>query len=1042
MTPERWQQIDELFHAALAHEPTERAAFLGTACSGDESLRIEVESLLAYHEENQNFIETPAGDVAAAMLGAHQARFESGHLIANYKIVRQLGSGGMGEIYLAIDTRLGRKVALKLLPEIFTTDVARIHRFKIEARAASALNHPNILTVHEINEDAVRFIVTEFVDGQTLRESLIAGPLKTNEALRIAEQIASALAAAQAEGIIHRDIKPENIMLRRDGIVKVLDFGLAKLTHDRFRKPDSASSLLETSGAILMGTTHYMSPEQARGLKVDGRTDIFSLGAVLYEMITGEKAFKGETSSDVIASVLTTDPSFTSILTSGVPELERVVSKALEKDRERRYATVDDMLLDLRKLRQQRELNLEVERARSSDLIWSASDVPVASTVPKEISPITAELTRSQRTVNDLILGPITRHKVSSAVIATVFAAVVIATAFLASNHPPPLTDKDFILIADFVNTTGDPVFDGTLKQALSVQLAQSPFLNIFPEDRIRETLAYMEKPADERLTRDIAREICHRQGLKAVLVGSIASLGNNYVITLEAVAQSDDLIVLEQIEAESKEKVLASLGVVASRLRKKLGESLSSIQRFDVPIEQATTSSLEALKAFAKGNNERSQGRERAALGFYQRAVEIDPNFALAYARIGVAYLNQGEEELARQFFKKAFELRDRISERERFYISEKYHAYLTGDILQAVQELETWRNLYPHDYIAHSNLALQYLVLARYEDAVKEAQEALRLGPTYPTPRLNLVAAYLALGRYAEAEQISNEMAALNPDSINTHFERYIFAFLRGDRPTMAAEIAGSRGKNEESFMLSLAAQTSFYYGQLETGGEETRRSVALHRSQNQKENAAQTQLTLASAQMLFGKCSDAQRTVKPALEISRSKSSLLSAAVVLTECNKLTAAQALLDESLNRFPHDTLVVLMSAPVIRALIEKHRGNQSEAIKQMEMVRAYDFGIVVGSINNFTRGQIYLDLNKGSEAAIEFQTIIDKRGPDLNSPRQSLAYLGLARAAALAGDIVRSRKAYQDFFALWKDADRDLPVLIQAQREYERLNR
>lgn len=605
-------------------------------------------------------------------------------------------------------------------------------------------------------------------------------------------------------------------------------------------------------------------------------------------------------------------------------------------------------------------------------------------------------------------------------------------------NRKPALSDKDTVLLTDFVNTTGDPVFDGTLKQALSVQLAQSPFLHIFPEERVRETLAYMGKPADERVTREIGREICQRQGLKAMLVGSISSIGSHYVITLEAITQTGDSIAREQSEAESKEKVLASLGAAASNLRQKLGESLSSIKKYDVAVEQATTSSLEALKAFAMGNEERSKGRTRESLVFYQRAVDLDPNFAMAYARIGVFYGNQNQPELARQYVQKAYELRDRVSEPERLYISEKYYSYIVGDIPKTIEILQAWTRLYPNDYVPHNNLALNYLYLARFDEARKEAQEALRRRPNYPISMQNLVGSFMGLGQLDEAGQLAKELLTTHPESGQAHLTNYVFAFFRGDRAMMDAEIAWSRGKNEEPDMLGAVAQTSFYFGQLKKGEEESRRAVSLYMSQNRKENAAQTMLTLATNQALFGKCEEAKPGVKSALALSRGKALLLGSAVVAADCGDLPLAQSILDEAVKKFPQDTVTVSIVGPVVRASMERSKGNPTEALEVLETVKGYDFGFIVGILNNYERGYVYLDLKKGQEASSEFQTIIDRRGIDPFNSARALSYLGIARAAALAGDMPRSRKAYQDFLALWKDADQDLPVLVEAKKEYE----
>ncbi|HEX6729193.1 MAG TPA: protein kinase, partial [Pyrinomonadaceae bacterium] len=570
--------------------------------------------------------------------------------VSHYRILERLGAGGMGEVYLAEDMKLGRKVAIKILSDEYTTNKDRLKRFEQEASAASALNHPNILTIYEVgNDDGRHYIATEYIDGVTLRRKIAANRLETIEILDIAVQIAGALEEAHAAGIIHRDIKPDNIMVRRNGYVKVLDFGLAKLTETSVdRTPSDAEAatrvLVHTDAGVVMGTSHYMSPEQARGKPVDARSDIWSLGVVLYEMVTGRFPFEGETSTDILAAITQKEPSPLARFARDVPpELEWIVLKALRKAPDERYQTIKELLTDLKRLKQKREFEVELERSIAPDSLTRSGLTPVAGapTVTEKVLT-TAEKTVSQVSSAEYIAGGIKSHKFASAVVAIMIVAAVVGLLWYL-NRKPALSDKDTVLLADFVNTTGEPVFDGTLKQALSVQLGQSPFLNIFPEERVREALRYMGRPPDDRITRDVGVEICRRQGLKALLLGSISSIGSHYVITLDAVnAQTGDSIAREHIEADSKEKVLSSLGTAASSMRQKLGESLSSIKQYGVGIEQATTSSLEALKAFAMGNEERTKGRTREALALYQRAIELDPNFAMAYARIGVFYGNQ----------------------------------------------------------------------------------------------------------------------------------------------------------------------------------------------------------------------------------------------------------------------------------------------------------------------------------------------------------------------------------------------------------------
>jgi len=969
--------------------------------------------------------------------------------ISHYRILDRLGVGGMGEVYLAEDTKLGRKVAIKVLSEQYTTSRDRLNRFEQEACAASALNHPNILTIYEVGDDDGRhFIATEYIDGLTLRRKMAANRLEPAEILDITVQIAAALEEAHSAGIIHRDIKPDNIMIRRNGYVKVLDFGLAKLTEssiDRSPSDDEASTrvLVQTDAGVVMGTSHYMSPEQARGKPVDARSDIWSLGVVMYEMVTGRPPFEGETSTDVIVAITQKEPSPTArFAPDGPAELDWIIMKALRKVPDERYQTIKELSTDLRRLRQKLEFEVELERSAAPDSLTKSgiAGVPGAKTITGQV-PQTTAATTAHLSSAEYIVSEIRRHKLGVALIGLAFVAAIAAAIFLYFNKAQALTDKDTVLLADFVNTTGEPVFDGTLKQALTVQLAQSPFLNIFPEERIRETLKFMNRPPDDRITREVGVEICKRQGLKALLLGSISPIGSHYVLTLEALnAQTGDSIAREQVEADSKEKVLSSLGMAASKLRVKLGESLSSIQKYDVPVEQATTSSLEALKAFSMGTEERSKGRIRESLALFERAVALDPNFAMAYARIGVFYGNQGQFELAKQYVEKAYELRDRVSERERLYISEKYYGYVTGEIPKVIEVLEATSRLYPNDYIPHNNLALQYLLVGRFEESNKEAQAALRLSPSNMSALSNLTGSFIALGRFGEAEEVSKRMKAANPEYAELHANNIIFAFLRQDWPAINSEVERSRGKPSEPDLLASLSFAYLYVGQVKKAEEVSRRATALFQKDGRTENAAITLAILASNQVLFGKCKEAKENAKLALSYSRGRISLMTAALAFAGCDEVAQAQSLVDEGTKRFPLDTPTVAMVAPLVKAVIEKRRGNFEQALQILDTIRTYDMSFIMGTANNYLRGKIYLDLKEGAEAMREFQTIISRPGVEIFAPTRALAHLELARAAAMSGDLAGSRKAYQDFFALWKDADQDLQPLTEARKEYESL--
>jgi serine/threonine protein kinase/tetratricopeptide (TPR) repeat protein len=970
--------------------------------------------------------------------------------VSHYRILEKLGACGMGEVYLAEDMKLGRKIAIKILSEEFTTNKDRLHRFEQEASAASNLNHPNILTIHEVGVDEGRhYIATEYIDGVTLRRKLALAHPEIPEILDIAVQVASALEEAHSAGIVHRDIKPDNIMVRRNGYVKVLDFGLAKLTETIDRSPSDAEAqtrvLVHTDAGVVMGTSHYMSPEQARGKPVDARSDIWSLGVVIYEMIAGRTPFEGETSTDVIVAITQKEPPPLARFAPNVPaELDWIVMKALRKDRDERYQTIKELITDLRRLKQRLEFQSELERSAApvSFTRSKISDFPAAPTVAQQAVP-TVEKTISHVSSAEYIATGIKRHKLAAALVALLVIVASASAFYLYKRNSHPLTERDTILLTDFVNTTGEPVFDGTLKQALAVNLGQTPFLNLFPEDRVRETLRFMGRSPDDRITRDVGREICERQGIKAMLTGTIASLGSHYVITLEALnPRSGDPIAREQIEAESKEKVLASLGSAALNLRKKLGESLSSMQQYDVNIEQATTSSLEALKAFAMANEERAKGRDRESLTFYKRAIELDPNFAMAYARMGVHYVNQEQLETAKSYVQKAYDLRDRVSERERLYIEEKYYAYITGELDQTIETLKTWARLYPNDFIPRNNLSINYKLIGRNEEALKEALEALRLSPNNVAAHDNVVSGFISLGRFDEAEQAEREAQKINADSLAAHTNNYFFAFLRQDQAAMDREVNWAKGKPEEAHFTALLGATALQAGKLKQAEELLKHAVEMLKQQDRTENASAVLMGFANDLMYLGKCDQAKANAKAALDLLRGQMNLANGAAIYAACDDRDQAQKLLDEARAEYPKNTIINSVVPPIVTAGIEKNRGNLNEAIRLFESIRGYEGGMILGVGATFARGNLYLKQRRGNEAAAEFKKVIAQRGIDILSPTHILAQLGLGRALALNGDTAGARKAYQDFFALWKDADHDLPVLADARKEYEALRR
>jgi eukaryotic-like serine/threonine-protein kinase len=1029
MTPERWQQLKQIFQSALERNPAERSAFLNQACAGDPALRCEVESLISSHDQAGDSIEAMAAEAATEMLADDRAIV--GKQIGHYQVLSRIGRGGMGEVFLAQDARLGRKIALKLLRTDITRNEDRLRRFRQEARAASALNHPNILTIHEIGQEGpLHFMATEYVEGETLRHHISRGSMTLGQALDVAVQVAGALAAAHHAGIIHRDIKPENVMLRTDGYVKVLDFGLAKLAERK--TTDSAGPTLpqvETEPGLVMGTVSYMSPEQARGLGVDTRTDIWSLGVMIYEMASGRQPFEGKTASDVMSLILQKEPR---PLTHSLPEvpgeLERIVRKALRKDKEERYQTIKDLLIDLRNLRKEREFESEMER--------SAPPMSGRATSSGQTAAATVHYASSA----EYIVEGLKQHKRLAVGALALILTVSAVAAFFYFNRRPALTDKDTILLADVVNTTGDPVFDGTLKQALAVQLGQSPFLNLFPEDRVRETLGYMGRSPEERLTKGIAREIGQREGLKAVLIGSIASLGSHYVITLETLnSQTGDALAHEQVEAESKEQVISKLGEAVTKLREKLGESLASIRRFDTPLAQATTSSLEALKAYTLGRDLGRKGKDTEAVPFLKRAVELDPNFASAYASLAVIHSNIGDGQLSVGYAERAFELRGRTSESEKFFISNIYYSFATGEIDKSTEVLELWKQTYPRDFRPVNNLSTIYASMGQYDNAAEEAGEAIRLDPKVAVPYGNLARYFLCLNRFDEARAIFEQAVEKKLDPY-LHADFYALAFVQGDEATMQREVDWAKGKPFEGVLFFHRAHAAAFSGQRRKSQELFRRSAEINDQYGLKEFAAWGQSDYALLNAAFGDCQQMKGGIVNALNFARNPEALIRSALALAQCGETSRAQSLADEPVKRYPKDTILNNVWRPMIQAALEINRGNTEQAIQLLQVARRFEMGQGAWAWPAYVRGLAYLRGGAGADAMAEFQKIIDHRGLVATSALYPLAHLGVARAAALTGDTAKSRKAYQDFFALWKDADPDIPILQQAKQEYEKL--
>jgi tetratricopeptide (TPR) repeat protein len=648
---------------------------------------------------------------------------------------------------------------------------------------------------------------------------------------------------------------------------------------------------------------------------------------------------------------------------------------------------------------------------------------------------------RSSAGVRDSAAGRKFRWKVPAIIAGVLVLTIAALAVWNITRRRAVLTAKDTVLLADFANTTGEAVFDGTLKQALAVQLGQSPYLNILPEERVNVALRFMGRPPNERITRDVAREICEREGIKAMIVGSIASLGTHYVVTLEAVnAHEGDSIAREQSEADSKEQVLKALGTATLQLREKLGESLASVKKFDAPIEQATTSSLDALKAFSQGTDLRNQGKQADSIAFYQRAIELDPNFALAYARLAATYQNLTQPASAALYAQKAYDLRDRVSERERYYISEKYTSYVTGDREEASRVLQAWEKSYPNDYVPHHNLAINYNLFGQHEEALQESREAVRLNPKSLGTIDIYISAFIKLNRFDEARETLQKYLGSNPDHRNYRLNSLTLAVIRNAKDIVKADLEWGAKLSNDPDILDVGAQVASYYGQWQKALDLERRAIELSTVQGRKETAAQFEAAMAFYAASFGRCDQAKATVARSLALAHGRWNQASAVLTMAMCNETAQLGPLTEDLQKRFPKDTGIVFFILPLTRALLESNRGNLTQAIDATQPAMRFELGTMPGLWLNYLRGQIFLKGKSGKEAAAEFQKILDHPGLEPFSPFNPLAHLGLARASVLTGDTVIARKEYQDFLAMWKDADSDLPILIEAKKEYEQV--
>jgi eukaryotic-like serine/threonine-protein kinase len=948
--------------------------------------------------------------------------------ISHFRILEKLGAGGMGVVYKATDTRLDRSVALKFLPEGMSQEPQALERFRREAQAASALNHPGICTIYDIgDQDNTPFIAMEFIDGETLRQHINGKPLPIEEILDLGIQISAAIEAAHSKGIIHRDIKPSNVFVTKDGQAKVLDFGLAKLVNKGVlaSAADGLSSKSTEESisivGIISGTPAYMSPEHVRGDDLDPRADIFALGLLLYEMATGRAAFGGRTGGAIIEAILTRTPESVRSLNPQLPlQLEEIINKCIEKDRDRRYASAAQVRADLVQLRR----------------VTESGQTTASVTIPAVVAAAAQKR------------DPGFSWKVAAAG-GVAFVALLVGGGWLYNTRRAhALTQADTVVLANFTNKTGDPVFDETLRQGLAAQLQQSPFLSLVSEQRIQQELRLMGVPPESKISPKMASDLCQRLGSKVYLGGSISNLGNQYVVGVSAVnCQTGDSVAQEQVTANGKEGVLSALGTAATKLRGELGESLKTIQKLDTPIEQATTPSLEALQAYSLGRrNLIVKADYTAAIPLLQRSIQLDPNFAMAYATLGTTYRNLGEKTLAAENARKSYALRSRVSEWEKFYIESHYHDFVTGDLGEARKVYELWSQIYPREEVAPTNLGVLFQTIGQHDKALAEFREAMRISAPDSLGYSNLVLGYVSLNRLGEAGSAGREAISKNFDSAALRIYLYDLAFLKSDPLGMAEQVSWATGKpGKESVMLGLEAATAAYAGKLRKARDFSRQAASSARNAGDKEMTADSEAAAALWEALYGNAVQAKQHVADSFAILSGRDNQYVAAMALALVGDSVRAKNLADDLDKRFPDDTVVRFNYLPTLRGQLAL-AVNSAKAVEILAAALPYELGIPgtntlrINLYPVFVRGEALLASHQGPAAAAEFQKILDWPGVVINEPIGALAHLGQARSYAMAGDTSKSRAAYNDFFSLWKDADPDVPVLVHAKSEFAKL--
>ncbi len=1047
MEPANWNRVRKIFVDVVGQKPDERSDFLNDACGGDSEIRREVESLLSSYKDADSFLETPAA------VEFEKTELAAGQTIGHYRVIEQIGSGGMGNVYLAKDGKLDRKVAIKILDEKFSSDESSLQRFINEAKAASGLNHPNILVIHEVGEtDELQYIVSEYVEGKTLRALIEENSLNLTKILDISIQIASALSTAHESKLVHRDIKPENIMVRSDGVVKILDFGLAKLIEQQCVSQigfeDETIKQNQTAKGVILGTVNYMSPEQAKGKKVDERTDIFSFGVVLYEMITGQNPFAAETTNETIAAILKSGPKPISVYVPNVSsKLEAIVNKCLRKDKSKRYQNAKALLSDLKEL----ELEAKLEQSASPNLVkFNENEGEKTAIIKEQDSVKQIATTAEQRNISSAGYIPqsVKQNKFAVfGILATLIVSAIALSFYIYSNATTTsaLTDKDVILLTDFENKTGEDIFDGTLKQGLWIQLRQSPFLSIFPDEQTRNTLKLMKRSKDERITRELAREICQRQGLKAYVGGTIAKFGTAYALTLEAVnSVSAETFAITQVEAENKEKILQALSQASTEMRKKLGESLVTIERFDKPLE-ATTNSFEALKAYSDAVDLIASGKENESLPYFKRAIELDRKFAMAYLRISGNYISLAKYKLADVALRNAFELREHASERERVLIESSYYASIHRDINKSKEILEIAKRNYPRDGAIRAFLASYYLKLGKFDTALTEYRELTRIMNEIISADLNFQSNGISVnpnvqmgvikifqGETGKAKEFFDKSGIRNSNLCLGWL--FAIAFVEENEKELNEILRLNENRDGECNNLLLRTGTEIVKGKWKSAERFVKKAVALEQKKNNKEKATLYSVAYVSRATVFGDCSKTKILENSPVDYYVNVFPSTFSPLGLARCGKFAEAERQINKLREKYPNGTLENGLWIPMFKAQIELEKGNAKKAVEIMENAREYEWAFGSWLQPQYILAEAYLKSGENRKAKAEFQKILDMRGKGSLSHPYPLALLGKARAT-------KDKREYEKFFEWWKDADEDLEILIEAKKEYENLN-